>query len=95
MIFRARLMRVTYTWRNVSFRQDVALNFDRTSFHFYFESRVNMTGQIAHLIAATVFNPRALSLTFAWNKPRTIGALAKVSLKLEYGKTIPSLVGRW
>jgi hypothetical protein len=41
-----------------------------------------MTGQIAHLIAATVFNPWALSLTFAWNKTRTIGALAKVSLKL-------------
>jgi hypothetical protein len=54
-----------------------------------------MTGQIAHLITATVFNPRALSLTSAWNKPWTIGASAKVSLKLEYGKTIPSLVGRW
>lgn len=57
VIFRARLMRVTYTWRNVSFRQDVALNFDRASFHFYFESRVNMTGQIVHLIAATVSTP--------------------------------------
>lgn len=58
---------------------------------------MNMAGQIANLIAATVFDSRALSLTFARNeqyKPRTIGGLARASLKLTYGKTIPS-TGRW
>jgi hypothetical protein len=47
--FRARLVHVHMAERliPISF---VALNFDRTLSRLYFEIRVNMTGQIAHLI---------------------------------------------
>jgi hypothetical protein len=55
-----------------------------------------MAGQIADLIAATVFDSPGAVIDLRPEQletvqTRTIGGLARVTLKLTYGKTIPSL----